>query len=586
MSDVKDQYKRSDSRLDNQIRPIESEQALLNKADGSAKFTQNKSSVLAAVYGPIDTSNPRKEKLSKALVEVNYTPAIGNVTYLDKEKELLIKNSVETLLDAGIEMTGLIGSITLCFNHDNRILIDPTSKEENESKATAIYAFSNKSTNLVMTKTVGILSEQQYFDGLKIGRDSCDKIIAYIKLASGGHSCCVLSVHDEAVAIDLSELNSIEVCTKSKTTTVGPGVTLKRFYNEITKHNLVSPGGACPSVNLGGLLLGGGSNFLSPKYGYLVDNVLEMKVLLSNGLVVTCSNTLHPELFYGMRGAGHAGFGILVSATIQLHPMEPLYYINFVTIPFESIVDNFEAVMNFTLTMDKWIYVNMEIRKLSKRNSSGNIPKPSAKIYFFYVGDHVVGEARFRELVKILKGDVQVKTYDSRKPFVDIINSGHKEQIRRSFTKARMFPQTVTRKTLQEIKLLFETAPRLDQMTEEDESTQFSINFYYQNGEKTQSKDFNAFHHRDYYWNVVTVCSYQKEANDQLFSHWKDRFGALLDTVSPYIYQNYPDSECESWQNAYYGDNYPRLQLIKKQYDPDNYFNHFQSIEPSLDSKL
>ena len=32
------------------------------------------------------------------------------------------------------------------------------------------------------------------------------------------------------------------------------------------------------------------------------------------------------------------------------------------------------------------------------------------------------------------------------------------------------------------------------------------------------------------------------------------------------------------WENVYYGDNYLRLQQIKRQYDPDDVFNFEQSI--------
>ncbi|GAM24985.1 hypothetical protein SAMD00019534_081600 [Acytostelium subglobosum LB1] len=208
---------RSDKRTPNQIRPIESEQALLNKADGSAKFTQNKSSVLAAVYGPVEVI-PRKEKISKANIDVVFTPATGNSSYEDKEKEMLIRNALESviitslhprtqisiiiqvysddgsivscainaaclaLLDAGIELNSLLGSITLCYNHDGTVCLDPDTVEEELAKGLAIYAFNNQ-TKLVMVNTTGVISEQQYDDGLRLARMSCETVLAYIRLA-------------------------------------------------------------------------------------------------------------------------------------------------------------------------------------------------------------------------------------------------------------------------------------------------------------------------------------------------------------------------------------------------------------------
>jgi Berberine and berberine like len=43
-------------------------------------------------------------------------------------------------------------------------------------------------------------------------------------------------------------------------------------------------------------------------------------------------------------------------------------------------------------------------------------------------------------------------------------------------------------------------------------------------------------------------------------------------------YRNYPDINFVNWQNAYYGNNYSRLQQVKKKYDPLNIINHPQSI--------
>ena len=46
-------FERRDRRELNQLRPLGSEQSLLNRADGSASFSQGRTSVVAAVYGPV-----------------------------------------------------------------------------------------------------------------------------------------------------------------------------------------------------------------------------------------------------------------------------------------------------------------------------------------------------------------------------------------------------------------------------------------------------------------------------------------------------------------------------------------------------
>ena len=44
-------------------------------------------------------------------------------------------------------------------------------------------------------------------------------------------------------------------------------------------------------------------------------------------------------------------------------------------------------------------------------------------------------------------------------------------------------------------------------------------------------------------------------------------------------YRNYPDAELSDWETAYYGKNYPRLQALKRQFDPHNLIRHPQSVK-------
>jgi hypothetical protein len=46
-------------------------------------------------------------------------------------------------------------------------------------------------------------------------------------------------------------------------------------------------------------------------------------------------------------------------------------------------------------------------------------------------------------------------------------------------------------------------------------------------------------------------------------------------------YQNYIDPDLTNWPQAYYAQNYARLQQVKKTYDPTRLFNFPQAIVPS-----
>ena len=63
---------------------------------------------------------------------------------------------------------------------------------------------------------------------------------------------------------------------------------------------------------------------------------------------------------------------------------------------------------------------------------------------------------------------------------------------------------------------------------------------------------------------------------------WQRSFwNSMRPYASGQAYQNYIDPDQPNWQAAYYGANYPRLQTVKKTYDPTNLFKFRQSIQPA-----
>jgi FAD/FMN-containing dehydrogenase len=144
------------------------------------------------------------------------------------------------------------------------------------------------------------------------------------------------------IVIDMRALNNMAFNGDKRHVTVGGGTLMDDFtryvhglgmevskfavssapLNTIQTNQIITTQtavGSCPTTGIIGVAFGAGLGRLQGKYGYLNDNLVSCKLLLGNGSTVTVSDTSHPDLFWGLRGAGH-NFGIALEATFLVYP--------------------------------------------------------------------------------------------------------------------------------------------------------------------------------------------------------------------------------------------------------------------------
>ena len=66
-------------------------------------------------------------------------------------------------------------------------------------------------------------------------------------------------------------------------------------------------------------MLGGGLGRLQGLHGLTSDAVRKVRLALWNGDIVEASNTVNPDLFYGVRGSGQ-NYGIIIETTYETYP--------------------------------------------------------------------------------------------------------------------------------------------------------------------------------------------------------------------------------------------------------------------------
>ena len=145
-----------------------------------------------------------------------------------------------------------------------------------------------------------------------------------LAIRGGGHNGPGFGSCDDGLVIDLSQMRSVRVDPATRTARVDPGCTAADLDHATHAFGLAVPLGIVSSTGVAGLTLGGGTGYLTRKYGLTVDNLLEVDMVLADGSFVTARKDSHPDLFWAVRGGG-GNFGVVSSFLFQAHPAKMVF---------------------------------------------------------------------------------------------------------------------------------------------------------------------------------------------------------------------------------------------------------------------
>ena len=141
-----------------------------------------------------------------------------------------------------------------------------------------------------------------------------------VAVRGGGHHVAGNAVCDGGLVIDLSHMKGLRIDPLRRTARAEPGLTWGELNHDLQTFDLGATGGYISITGIPGLTLGGGFGWLVRKHGLAMDNLLSVDIVTADGQLRTASPTEHPDLFWGVRGAG-SNLGVVVSFEFQVHPV-------------------------------------------------------------------------------------------------------------------------------------------------------------------------------------------------------------------------------------------------------------------------
>ncbi|KAL9147599.1 hypothetical protein ABFS82_13G183100 [Erythranthe guttata] len=177
------------------------------------------------------------------------------------------------------------------------------------------------------------------------------KLGVEIRLRSGGHDYEGLSSASEVtfMVVDLRNLRAVKIASNEKTAWVQAGATLGQLYHTLAQKSrtLAFTAGVCPTVGVGGHISGGGYGMMSRKHSLAADNIVDARVMNSDGQILN-RRSMGEDLFWAIRGGGGTSFGIVLA-----------FKVNLVTVPETLTVFNVTRTseQNATQLVHRWQYI-------------------------------------------------------------------------------------------------------------------------------------------------------------------------------------------------------------------------------------
>jgi FAD/FMN-containing dehydrogenase len=393
-----------------------------------------------------------------------------------------------------------------------------------------------------------------------------------VAVKGGGHSIPGFSTIDGGMLIDLGPMAGVRVDPAGRRVVVQGGCRWRDVDRETQEFGLAVTGGLVSDTGVAGYTLGGGIGHLMRKHGLAIDNLVGCDVVTADGRFVHASATDEPELFWGLRGGG-GNFGIVTAFEFELHPVGPMVYggpIFFAGEDAGAVLTAFAQLTSAGLPDELSAFANVLVAPPAPFIPAEHHGKQICAVIFCHAGDHAEGErliAPIRAAASPIADLGGPLPYAALNSLIDALWPKGGRYYMRAGYMAGMSAEAVSAIVATHL------ATPLPQC---------EIHVHDLGGAVARvGASDTAFGDRSAAYALNIVGGWHDAADDDANLAWMREAGARLDEFcTGAVYSNFMGSEGEERTKAAYGDKLPRLQALKRAWDPDNVFSRNQNVKP------
>ncbi|KAJ5087784.1 FAD binding domain-containing protein, partial [Penicillium angulare] len=452
---------------------------------------------------------------------------------------------------------------------------------QGEEQFTALDA---RYTNYKRPQYIAIVQPAEERDVVESVNYARSRGIQFVARAGGHSLTSSLRRLNNAIAIDMRNLKNVQYDEKTRQITVGGGITTGEFANATHSKGMEVTVGSCPCTGVMGISLGAGIGRLQGKYGYLNDNMISARLLLANSTIVEVSEKTNKSLFWALRGAGH-NFGIVLEATYQVYPQlnDGKHFV----VDFEFELDKLEEIFDVLNAISDPMPKELAVFVIGRRKGANG--KPTININLVYSGpeeEAVPFVKRFDEMSHVWK-DTKTASWDALPwaTYNGLNNVLCTPEGWARFPIKNFYGANVKKYDIATMRSYFDAWQDMNERYKGE--AMFSVMFesFPQQRVRELPDDATAYPWRHGSQHFLMIeAAYKDPIDEEVIDEWLSRQQDRFIETSGYgrlqQYVNYGHGSKDPPEALYGYEPWrlEKLRRLKKEYDPEGFFNGYQPV--------